>query len=100
MEKVKPDLILVEFHLVNSRLELISLFLNHFLTLLYFLLLLLELLDFFVNLLFHHLKQVLMLDLKLIHNSTEALFQLVDFFIELLSYLHFKLVVEFLVDHD
>ena len=61
MEEVKSDLVLVELHLVDSLFELISLVLNHFLSFLDFFLLLLQLFYLFVNLLLHHLEEILVL---------------------------------------
>ena len=63
MEDIESIFILIQFHLVDGLLELVALFLDHFLPLLNFFLFFLKLLDFFIDLLFHHLKQVLMLDL-------------------------------------
>ena len=41
-----------------------------------------------------------MLNLELVHNSAEALLELVNFLVELLAHFHLKLVVELLVDSD
>ena len=100
MEQVESNLILIELHLVHCRFELIPLFFNHLFSLFDFLFLFLELLDLLVNLFFHHLEEVLVLNFKLVHNPSEALFKLVYFLIELLSDFHLKLIVELLVHHD
>jgi len=71
MENVEAVLVLVQLHLVDSLLELVALLLYHFLSFLDLLLFLLELLDLLVNLLLHHLEQVLVLDLQLIHYSSK-----------------------------
>ena len=89
MENIEPVLILVQLHLINSLLQLVPLLLYHFLSFLYFLLLVLELFYFFINLLLHHLEQILVLYFQLVHYSAERLFQLVDLLVELLSDLHF-----------
>ena len=62
VEQIEADLILVEFHPVDSRLELVSLVLDHLFSFLDFILFLLELLNFLIYLLFHHLEQILVLD--------------------------------------
>lgn len=59
-----------------------------------------ELLDFLIDLFLHHLKQILVLDLQLVHDPSEALLELIDLFVELLSDLHLQLVIEFLVNRD
>ena len=100
VEQVKSDLILVELHLVDGLLQLSPLIVNHLFSLFDFFLLFLELLYFFVYLLLHHLEEILVLDLKLVHDSPEALFELIHLFVELLSYLHLELVVQLFVDGD
>lgn len=100
MEDVEPILILVKFHFADSLFELIPLLLNHLLSFFYFLFLVLQLFYFFVNLFFHHLKQVLMLNLELVHNSSEGLLQFVNLFVKLFPDFHFKFVVQVLVDCD
>ena len=89
---------MIELHFVDSRLEFVLLVLDHLFSLLDLLFLFLELFDFLINLFFHHLEQVLVLDLELVHDPSEALLKLVDFLVELLPNFHFKLVIEFLVD--
>ena len=98
MEQIEPDFILVELHFVDRRFELASLLIDHFFPLLDLLLFLLQLLDLFIDLLLHHLKQVLVLDLKLVHDTAEGLLQLVHLFVKLLTYFHFEFVVKFFVD--
>ena len=100
MEYVEPVLILVKLHLVDSLLELVSLLFDHFLPFLDLFLLVLKLLDLLVDLLLHHLEEILMLNLKLVHYSSERFFELVNFFIELLSHFHLQLVVQVFVDSD
>ena len=97
MEEVESDFVLVEFHLVDCLLKFVPLVFDHLFSFFDLFLFLLQLFDFFVDLFFHHLEQVLMLDFELVHNSSEALLQLVDLFIELLSHFHFQLVVELFV---
>ena len=100
VEKIEAHLILVELHLVDSLLKFVALVVNHLLPLLDLLFLFLKLFNLLVNLLLHHLEQILVLDLQLVHNSTEALLKLIDLFVELLSNLHLKFVVQFLVHGD
>jgi hypothetical protein len=96
MEQVEPHLILIELHLHNGRLEFVFLFFNHLFSFLDLFLLFLQLLNLLINLFLHHLEQVLMLNLQLVHDSSETLFKFVNFFVELLSDFHFELVVELL----
>ena len=84
VEEVELVLILIEFHPIDSLLEFIPLILNHFFSLFDFLLFLLQLFYFLINLLFHHLEQILVLNLKLVHDSPKALLQLINLLIELL----------------
>ena len=62
VEQIESYLILVQLHFVDGGLEFISLVINHLFSLLDLFLLLLELLDLLVDLLLHHLEEVLMLD--------------------------------------
>ena len=98
MKKVEPYFILIKFHLVDSLSKLTSLVLNHLFSFLDFLFLLLELFDLFVDLFLHHLEEILVLDFKLVHDSSETFFKLINFFIKLLSDFHFKFIVEFLIN--
>jgi hypothetical protein len=100
VEQVESDLILIELHLVDGLLKLSPLIVNHLFSLFDFFLLFLELLDLLVYLLLHHLEEILVLDLKLVHDSPEALFELIHLFIKLLSNLHLELVVQLFVDGD
>ena len=63
VENVKVVLIRIEFHVFDGRLEVIFLVDDLPVTLLEFFLFLLETPDLFVNLLLHHLVEVLLLDL-------------------------------------
>ena len=56
MEEIESDFILIKLHLVDRLLEVVSLVVNHLFSFLDLLLFLLELLNFFINLLLHHLK--------------------------------------------
>ena len=100
MEDVESILILVKLHLIDRLLKLISLLFDHLLSFLDLFLLVLELLDLLIDLLLHHLKKILMLNLELVHYPSERLFELVNFFIELLSHLHLQLVVQVFIDSD
>lgn len=98
VEDVEPVLVLIELHLVHRLLQLVSLLLDHFFSFFDLFLFVLQLLDLFVYLLLHHLEQVLVLDLKLVHDSAERLLQLVHLFVELLPDLHLQLVVKIFID--
>ena len=75
----------------------ISLLLGNFLIALFKLLLLvLKRTNLLVDLLLHHLIQILLLDLQLLHDATERLLQPVDLIVELLPHLQLKLRVELL----
>ena len=100
MEQIETHFVLVELHFVDGRLQLVSLVLDHLFPLLDLLFLFLELFDLLVNLLLHHLKQVLMLNFELVHDPPETLLKLVDLLVELLPDFHFELVVKFFVDRD
>ena len=93
MEDVELVLVLVQLHAVNSLFQLCSLVLNHFFSFLDFLLLLLKLFDLLIDLLFHHLEQVLVLDFELVHDTSEGLLQFVNLFVELFADLNLELVV-------
>jgi len=97
VEQVEADLILVKLHFVDRLPQLLALVFNHLFSFLDLFLFLLELLDLFVDLLLHHLEQVLVLDFKLVHDAAEALLELVDLFVELLAHLHLEFVVELFV---
>ena len=100
MEQIETNFVLVELHFVYGRFQLVSLVLDHLFPLLDLLFLFLELFDLLVNLLLHHLKQVLMLNFELVHDPPETLLKLVDLLVELLPDFHFELVVKFFVDRD
>ena len=73
----------------------ISLLLGNLLVALFQLLLLvLERTNLLVDLLLHHLVQILLLDLQLLHDAAERLLQPVDLIVELLPHLQLKLRVE------
>lgn len=88
VEQVKSYFILIQFHLVDSWLQLIPLLFNHLFSFFNLLLLFLKLLYLLVNLLFHHLEQVLMLDLQLVHDTSETFLKLVHFFVKLFPHFH------------
>jgi len=100
VEQVEAHFVLVELHLGYGLFQFVSLILDHLFALFNFLFLFLKLLDLLVDLLLHHLEQVLMLDLELVHDASEAFLQLVDLLIELFAHFHFKLVVELFVHGD
>ena len=62
MVDVETVLVLVQFHLIDCLFEFTTLLIHHFFAFLDLLLLFLELLDLAVDLLLHHLEQVLMLN--------------------------------------
>ena len=91
VEQVELVLILVELHSIDGLLEVVPLILDHLFSLLDFFLLFLQLFYLLVDLLLHHLEQVLVLDLELVHDTSEGLLELVDLLVELLANLVFKL---------
>ena len=93
MEDVELVLVLVQLHAVDGLFQLCSLVLNHFFSFLDFLLLFLKLFDLLIDLLFHHLEQVLVLDFELVHDTSEGLLQFVNLFVELFADLNLELVV-------
>ena len=96
VEDVEFVLAGVEVHVFNV-LRQIGLLLGDLLVaLLQLLLLFLQRADFFVDLLFHHLVQVLLLDLELLHDSAERLLQAVDLVVELFADFQLELRVEIL----
>jgi hypothetical protein len=52
--------------------------------------------NLFVDLFLHHLVEVLLLDVELLHDAAEGLFEAVDLFIELFAHCHFKFIVKVL----
>lgn len=73
VEQIEFIFVLIQLHPVDRLLEVTPLLFDHLLSFLYLLLLLRELFDFFVDLFFHHLEQILVLDLQLVHDSPERL---------------------------
>jgi len=49
--------------------------------------------DFFINLLFHHLVQILLLDVQLLHDPSERFLESVYLFVELFPYFQLQLAV-------
>ena len=88
VENIEPVLILVKLHFIYSLFKLVPLFFNHLFSFLYLFLLVLELFDLLVDLFLHHLEQILMLNLELVHYPSERLLEFVNFFIKLLSHFH------------
>jgi len=74
VEKIEVNLIAVELHVLHRVDQILFLFLNLFVPLFDLFLFLLQLSDLFVDLLFHHLVKVLLLNIKLLHNSSKRLF--------------------------
>ena len=86
----------VELHVFHLRRKVCLLLADFLVSLLQLFLLFLKRSDFLVDLLLHHLVEVLLLNLELLHNPSEGLFEAVDFVVELLAHLEFQLGVEFL----
>jgi len=89
VKHVKVDFLAVELHIRISLRKVCFLLGDLFVTLFKLFLFLLYAPDFFVYLLLHHLVQVLLLDVKLLHYTAEGFFKAVYLFIELFT--HFKL---------
>lgn len=98
MEEVEAHFILIQLHLGHSLLQFVFLVFNHLFSFSDFLLFLLQLLNFLVDLLLHHLEQILVLDFQLVHYPPEALLQLLHLLVELLAHFHFKFIIQLLVD--
>ena len=52
--------------------------------------------DFFINLFFHHLVQILLLDLELLHDAAERLLESINLVVKLLAHFELQLGVELL----
>lgn len=52
--------------------------------------------NFFVDLLFHHLVEVLLLNIELLHDAAEGFLKAVNLFIELFAHFHLQLIVKIL----
>jgi len=74
VEQIEVDLIAVQLHVLHRVDQILFLFKNLLIPLFELFLFLLKLSDLFIDLLLHHLVQVLLLDIELLHNSAEGLF--------------------------
>jgi len=95
VEEVEVDFVGVELHVFEGGHQVVFMFNNFFVALLQLLLLLLKRADLLVYLLFHHLVQILLLNLELLHDAAERLLETVNFFIELLAHFQLEFGVEF-----
>ena len=96
IEQIEVDLITVQFHVLHRVNQVLLLFTYLFISLPQLFLLLLQLPNLFIDLFFHHLIQILLLDVKLLHYSAEGLLQPVNFFVELFSHFELQLRVQLL----
>lgn len=85
VEDIEVVLVRVQLHVLDRRSQVVFLVDNFPVALLEFLFLVLETSDFLVNLLLHHLVQVLLLYLELLHDPPERLLKTVDLVVELLA---------------
>jgi len=74
VEQIEVDLIAVQLHVLHRVDQILFLFKDLLIPLFELFLFLLKLSDLFIDLLLHHLVQVLLLDIELLHNSAEGLF--------------------------
>jgi hypothetical protein len=79
----------VELHVFDLRHQVCLLLANFLIALLQLFLLFLERSDFLVNLFLHHLVEVLLLNLELLHNPSKGLFEPINFVVELLAHFEF-----------
>ena len=96
VEDVEVVLARVQFHVLDLAGQIGLLLSNLFIALFQLLLLFLEGADFLVNLFLHHLIEVLLLDLQLLHDAPKRLLKPVNLVIELLAHLELQLGVELL----
>lgn len=82
---IKVDVVGEERHVFEVVHQLYLLFGDILVSLLQLLLFFLQGSYFFVNLLFHHLVEVLLLNFQLLHYSAEGFLKTVDLFVELLA---------------
>ena len=97
VEEVKVYFIRVKFLVFHLNLQVSFLLCYFAVSLLQLFLLLLQRADFFIDLFLHHLVQVLLLDVELLHYPSERFLKSVDFFIKLLAHLQLQLVVVLLL---
>jgi len=95
MEQIKRYIVAIYVHVIDSFGQISFLVSDFLVSLLQALLLTLQAFDFFINLIFHHLEQILLLNFKLLHDSSEWLLKMINFFIKLLSNFKFKFTVQF-----
>ena len=95
VKDVKVVLRGVEFHVLDLGCQICLLLSNLLISLLQLLLFLLERANLLIDLLLHHLIEVLLLYFELFHNSSERLLEAVDFVIELFADLQLQFRVQF-----
>ena len=93
VKDVKVVLRGVEFHVLDLGCQICLLLSNLLISLLQLLLFLLERANLLIDLLLHHLIEILLLNFELFHNSSERLLQAVDFVVELFADLQLQLRV-------
>ena len=81
----------VEIHILDLCSQVSLLLGNLLIPLLQLLLLILQRSDLLIDLLLHHLVQILLLDLKLLHDTSERFLKSINLIIELLPDLEFQL---------
>jgi len=96
IKEIKIDLKRVKFLIFKLISQIPFLFDNLAIPLLQLLLFIVQRADLFVNLFLHHLIEVLLLDVKLLHDASKGLLQAVDLLVELFAYFHLQFVVEIL----
>jgi len=93
VEDIEVDLAGIKFHILALGCQISLLLSDFFIAFFKLLLLFLQRSDFFVDLLLHHLIQVLLLNFELFHDTAEGLFQTVNLVVELLANLELELRV-------
>mmetsp|Transcript_35519 Transcript_35519/g.43516 ORF Transcript_35519/g.43516 Transcript_35519/m.43516 type:complete len:256 (-) Transcript_35519:145-912(-) len=94
VENVEVVLRRVQLHILHLRCQISFLLRDLFVALFELLFLFLQRADLFIDLLFHHLVEVLLLNLQLLHDAAEGLLEAVDLVVELLAHFEFQLGVE------
>ena len=96
VEDVKVVLRRVQLHVFKLVRQISLLLRDFFVAFLQLLLFLLKGADLLVNLLLHHLVEILLLNLELFHDAAEGLLKTVNLVIELLAHFELQLGVELL----
>lgn len=95
VKNVERVFVRVQLHVLVLLQQVLLLISNFLVPLFQLLFLVLQRPNFFVNLLFHHSVEVLLLDFELFHDAAERLFEPINLVVELFAHFQFKFGVEF-----